>query len=152
MCLFKLIKEKRLKKFQESERRHLEFCLGRLNLTVNDLISMDGSEFDSFLSDLKEKVNAAPPEPARVYGPMPGYSLPNIFAWTEIVDSLENRRREAYRLNPDKTCEKCEKTGLVLIRFRSNPDSWAALCGREGYMVICPDCLTKISFEAFFLN
>ena len=148
MCIFRKIREKR----QEEKRRHLEFCLGRLGLTVNDLIPMDDSDFDSFLSDLKEKVNAAPPEPDKIYGPMPGYCLPNILAWTEIVDSLENREREAYRLTSDKACVECGKNNLALIRFRSNAKSWEQLCGRDGYMIICPDCLTKLSFKEFLMN
>lgn len=148
MCLFRFIKEKRLKE----KRSRLEYCLGRLGLSFNDLIPMDSSEFDSFLSDLKEKVNAAPPEPDKIYCPMPGYCLPNILAWTEIVDSLENREREAYRLTSDKVCVECGKSGLALIRFRSNKESWQQLCGRDGYMIICPDCLKKLSFEYFLMS
>ena len=86
-----------------------------MNLRIDELVPIEGVEYESFLSDLKRKVGQLPPEPEYITQDvrMPdgqiirAYTLYNIFTWKEVVESLDNRIREAYRVK-GLTCDECE--------------------------------------------
>ena len=82
---------------------------------------------------------------------MQGYPLRNILAWREIVDSMKDRARDAYYVK-NRPCDKCGGHNTVYFCFRSSKQSWRELCGREGYMLICPDCLTILNFVQYLMN
>jgi len=50
--------------------------------------------------------------------------------------------------------QKCDKCGgrLATGYYRSSPDSWAHLAGREGYLTICMDCGKWINFDCRIMN
>lgn len=107
------------------------------DITYADLMPISDDEYDNLLNELKTKVNEQiGDEPDRV-GEM---QLPNIYAWTEIIQSMESRKREAYYVN-NKSCSNCGGNHTILFHYKSNEDSLKELCGREGYMHICPHCL-----------
>lgn len=45
-----------------------------------------------------------------------------------------------------QTCKECGRTGDALIptRYRSSDASWAALAGRAGYRMQCPEHPTRL--------
>ena len=47
---------------------------------------------------------------------------------------------------------KGEGEGLTVACFRSSKDSWKSLCGREGYMLICTDCMKMLKFKEYIMN
>ena len=51
-------------------------------------------------------------------------------------------------------CNHCPTCGgrVASGHYRSNPDSWANLAGREGYLTICIDCGKWIDFECEIMN
>lgn len=127
---------------------------------MEDLIPVPDDEYDKLVSDLESKVNllkADEPEfsndDVRMLdgAVMHGYPLRNILAWREIVDSMEDRARDAYYVK-NRPCDKCGGHDTVYFCFRSSKQSWRELCGREGYMLICPDCLTILNFVQYLMN
>lgn len=50
--------------------------------------------------------------------------------------------------------QKCDKCGgrLAAGYYRSSPDSWVHLAGREGYLTICIDCGEWFDFECYRMN
>lgn len=111
------------------------------DITYADLTPIPDDDYDNLFKELKTKVNEQiGEEPDRVGGEM---QLPNIYAWAEIIQSMESRKREAYYVN-NKSCPNCGGNHTILFHYRSNEDSWKELCGREGYMHICPNCLKII--------
>ena len=79
------------------------------------------------------------------------YPVQNIYSWSEIIASMKSRRREAYYIK-NRPCSKCGNDTTIFFCFRSSKDSWKKLCGREGYMLICPDCLTILGFVPYLMN
>ena len=159
MSIIKWIKDRLGQKKRTLRQSRLEYCLGAMNLRIDELVPIEGVEYESFLSDLKRKVGQLPPEPEYITQDvrMPdgqiirGYTLHNIFTWKEVVESLDNRIREAYRVK-GSTCDECEGEGLTVACFRSSKDSWKSLCGREGYMLICTDCMKMLKFKEYIMN
>ena len=159
MSIIKWIKDRLGQKKRTLRQSRLEYCLGAMNLHIDELVPIEGEEYETFLSDLKRKVGQLPPEPEYITQDvrMPdgqiirGYTLHNIFTWREVVESLENRIREAYWVK-DGSCEECGDQGVAVICFRSSKESWKSLCGREGYMLICTDCMKKLRFKEYIMN
>lgn len=159
MSIIKWIKDRLGQKKRAQKQSRLEYCLGAMNLRIDELDPIEGDEYETFLSDIKQKLTVLPPEQKYISqdARMPGgqvirsYTLPNIFAWGEVVESLDNRIREAYRVK-GTACKECGHQSLAVICFRSNKASWKSLCGREGYMLICTDCMKKLKFKAYRMN
>ena len=159
MSIIKWIKDRMGQKKRTLRQSRLEYCLGEMNPRIDGLVPIEAEEYEAFLSDLKRKVGNLPPEPEyitrNVRMPdgqiMRGYTLRNIFTWKEMVESLENRIREAYRAN-GSACDECGGGGLMVVCFRSSKDSWKSLCGREGYMLICTDCMKMLKFKEYIMN
>ena len=115
MSIIKWIKDRLGQKKRTLRQSRLEYCLGAMNLRIDELVPIEGVEYESFLSDLKRKVGQLPPEPEYITQDvrMPdgqiirGYTLRNIFTWKEVVESLDNRIREAYRVK-GLTRDECE--------------------------------------------
>lgn len=157
--MIKWIKEILARKKRLKKQPRLEYCIGPMGISSDDLTPIEGDDYEVFLSDIKRKAAALPPEPGHLSRDirMPdgqvirGYTLPNIFAWREVVESLENRIREAYWVK-DGSCEECGGQGVAVICFRSSKESWKSLCGREGYMLICTDCVKKLRFKEYIMN
>lgn len=150
--------ERIYQKGRASRRHNLEYCLGAMNLRMDDLVPIGYDEYKTFLADLKRKVSALPPEPKYAFeeyrmpdGQVFKLKSPNIFAWREVVDSLENRVMDAYRLK-GTCCAACGGQGLAVICFRSNSESWKSRCGKEGYMLICTDCMRQLRFKSYQMN
>ena len=153
-------KRARLNRRLEWQRSHLPYCLKKSGIQMEDLIPIPNDEYDILVSDLESKVNltkADEPEfsTGDVHMPdgavMQGYPLRNILAWREIVDSMKDRARDAYYVK-NRPCDKCGGHNTVYFCFRSSKQSWRELCGREGYMLICPDCLTILNFVQYLMN
>lgn len=133
-------------KKQELKKSRILRCINNSDIKYEDLIPIGDEDYDRIVSALEEKVN-------REIGEEPRYRnwFPNIFAWREIVDSMKNRIRDAYYIK-NRPCGKCGEDNTIFFCFRSSDESWKELCGREGYMLICPDCLTILGFVPYFLN
>ena len=164
MTLFRKLREAckraRLNRRLERERSHLPYCLKKSGIRMEDLIPLSDDEYDRLVADLESKVNrmkADEPEFSTHDVRMPNggvmynYTLRNILAWREIVDSMKDRARDAYYLK-NRPCEKCGGHNTVYFCFRSSKQSWRESCGREGYMLICPDCLTILNFVHYLMN
>jgi hypothetical protein len=144
----------------ECRRSHIAYCIRNSDIKMEDLIPIPDDEYDRIVDALEEKVQklkADEPEFTVSDNQMPdgtiirGYTLRNIFAWREIVASMKSRVRDAYYIK-NRPCGKCGEDNTVFFCFRSSDESWRELCGREGYMLICPDCLTIIGFVHYIMN
>ena len=64
----------------------------------------------------------------------------SILKWPKEVTLCEN--------------ERCCKCGGDIIRmfFRSGPETWENLCGREGYMKICSSCKRRLTIDIEIMN
>lgn len=167
---------------RDERRAFIPFCIQNSDINLEDLIPIDDEDYDRIVAVLEDKVNRViGVEPRylsdQTIGPAQdtlarqecsidefvsamGYKkprdfrrngLPNIFAWREIVESMKNRVKDAYNIK-NRPCGKCGKDNTIFFCFRSSDESWKELCGREGYMLICPDCLTIIGFVPYFIN
>lgn len=169
-------------KKQEKRKAHILYCIKNSDIKYEDLIPIGDEDYDRIVSALEEKVNREIGEEPRYlpretsgsteseyakqersaddFVSAMGFKyprnfrrngLPNVFAWREIVDSMKNRVRDAYYIK-NRPCGKCGEDNTIFFCFRSSDESWKELCGREGYMLICPDCLTILGFVPYFLN
>lgn len=167
---------------QEKRNARILYCIKNSDIKLEDLIPIGDEEYDRIVADLEEKVDRLigeeprylPQDPER--GSESGYEreektagsfvsafglkypknfrangLPNVYSWHEIIESMKNRVREAYSIK-NRPCGKCGEDNTIFFHFRSSDESWKEWCGREGYMLICPDCLTRIGFVAYLLN
>lgn len=134
----------------------LAFCLGNMKVSGDNLIPITGEDYLSFVSDLRRKVeHLAQPSG---YNPSENWSsVEHVvtesrsmgFAdWVDVVESLENRIQEAYRVD-GLVCSGCGSDGIVVIGFRSGKGSWRRFCGMAGYMLICTDCMRQLKFSVY---
>ena len=63
MSIIKWIKNRLGQKKRTLRQSRLEYCLGAMNLRIDELVPIGGEEYESFLSDRKRKVGQLPPEP-----------------------------------------------------------------------------------------
>lgn len=150
------IRNKRKAKFHAQRRANIEYCIktAKASFTYEDLIPIPDDDYDRLVARLEERVaKEKSDEPFEITTRF-GYTLPNIFAWREIVASMKTRVRDAYYIHPsDHTPdEDCHHETLVFFCFRSSDESWKQLCGREGYMLICPECLMIQGFVHYIMN
>ena len=175
-------KQKQEAKLMAWRKAHIMFCISGSDIKFEDLIPIGDEEYDQIVASLEEKVNSEIGEEPKYYAPWScgpeqeahaqqesfadefvsamgirkprnfrPNGLPNIFAWREIVDSMKNRVRDAYFIK-NRPCGKCGADNTIFFCFRSSDESWEQLCGREGYMLICPDCLTILGFKQYIMN
>ena len=158
--LIKSLKRKTEAKRVERRRSRIEYCIRKSNIKIEDLIPIQESDYNQIVRDLEEKVlrmNLDEPKYIKKDLQMPdgsvihNYPVQNIYSWSEIIASMKSRRREAYYIK-NRPCSKCGNDTTIFFCFRSSKDSWKKLCGREGYMLICPDCLTILGFVPYLMN
>lgn len=118
--------------------------------TINWALNRMG--YDITFSDLKKlslmeclRVKEAAKKTAKVKYADDNESYEKYLIW------LQNMKNEMYR-SSGLSCQKCGKEGQLLIMFRTCPESWAHLAGREGYMVFCEDCLTVSNWCVTVMN
>ena len=157
--IIQTIKQKKEAKRIAKMRKRIERCIEGSDIKYEHLIPIPDDEYDAILQELERRVNeekADEPEfktedwqlPDGTV--MPGAPLRNIYAWREVIDSMK-RIREAYYIK-SRPCGKCGMDNTIFFHFRSSDKSWEELCGRAGYMLICPDCLTIIGFNYYMMN
>lgn len=153
------IKQRKEAKRIAEQRKRIEYCIKGSDIKYEHLVPIPDDEYDAILQELERRVNdEKADEPEFKTEPwqlpngkvMPGAPLRNIYAWREIIDSMK-RIREAYYIKA-RPCGKCGIDNTIFFHFRSCEKSWEELCGREGYMLICPDCLTIIGFNYYKMN
>jgi len=158
--LIKSLKRKTEAKRVERRRSRIEYCIRKSNIKMDDLIPIQKIDYNQIVKDLEEKVlrmNLDEPKYIKKDIKMPdgsvihNYPVQNIYSWSEIIASMKSRRREAYYIK-NRPCSKCGNDTTIFFCFRSSKDSWKKLCGREGYMLICPDCLTILGFVPYLMN
>ena len=75
---------------------------------------------------------------------------------THFNDDTEVRNSLLKWPNEVTLCEneRCCNCGGEIIRmyFRSGPETWENLCGREGYMKICSSCKRRLSMVITVMN
>lgn len=134
-------KHKQEAKLLAWRRSHIPYCIKDSNIKCEDIVPIGEEEYDRIVATLEEKVKAEIGEEPRS----------KLFAWREVVDSMKNRVRDAYYIK-NRPCRKCGAENTIFLCFRSSDESWHELYGREGYMLICPDCLTILGFVHYMLN
>ena len=158
--LIKSLKRKTEAKRVERRRSRIEYCLRKSDIKIEDLIPIQESDYNQIVRDLEEKVlkmKTEEPEYIKKDIKMPdgsvihNYPVQNIYSWSEIIASMKSRIRDAYYIK-NHPCPKCGNDTTIFFCFRSSKDSWKKLCGREGYMLICPDCLTILGFVPYLMN
>ena len=147
-------------KLQAYRWLNIMWCLGGSDIKYEDLTPIPDEEYDQIVAKLEERVNREKADEPLVItndNVMPdgtvcrSYTLPNIYRWSEVIESMKTRVRDAYYVK-NHPCEKCKTDNTIFFCFRSSDESWRELCGREGYMLICPDCLTQLDFKYYIMN
>lgn len=68
-----------------------------------------------------------------------------LYPWEDVLASMYKYPEKVDTVN-DKRCPKCDGQ-LIRLYFVSPDWTWSKLCGRGGYMIICPDCIEQIDFD-----
>ena len=153
------IKDRRKAKEDKIRRERIEGCIAQSDIKYEHLIPIPDDEYERIVKDLEIRVkNQKADEPEFIVEDWklpsgetrPGIPIRNIYAWREIVDSMK-LIKDAYYIK-NRPCGKCGMDNTIFFCFRSSKQSWKELCGREGYMLICPDCLTIIGFSYYLMN
>ena len=175
-------KQKQETKLLAWRRSHIVSCISGSDIKLEDMIPIEDEEYDQIVALLEEKVKNEIGEEPKYNVPLTSGSeqdafaqqesfaddfvsamgikrprdfrpngLPNIFAWREIIDSMKYRVRDAYHIK-NRPCGKCGADNTIFFCFRSSDESWKELCGREGYMLICPECLSILGFKHYIMN
>ena len=73
----------------------------------------------------------------------------DIFPWEDVSVSVKSQKK-----NPIIIDHKCDKCGdnTVVVYFVSPAWTWEKLCGRAGYLIICPHCVRQIEFICSYMN
>ena len=72
-----------------------------------------------------------------------------IFPWNDVVASINEQEFAPIIIN--HKCNKCKKN-TVVVYFVSPAWTWENLCGRAGYLVICPHCIEQLDFSCTVMN
>ena len=139
---------------------NLMLLLNSSDIKCEDLRRINGEEYKSIVAALKEKVSIAEFEPDEegILNREPPilhfgrhFHLSGSSAWSEIIESMQSRIQEAYYVKTGE-CDKCVGKNLILFCYGSDKESWRLLCGEEGYLLICLDCLAIHGFLCYLLN
>ena len=158
--LIKSLNSNKEAKSVEDRRSRIEYCIRKSDIKMDDLIPIQKIDYNQIVRDLEEKVlrmNLDEPKYIKKDLQMPdgsvihNYPVQNIYSWSEIIASMKSRIRDAYYIK-NRPCSKCGNDTTIFFCFRSSKDSWKKLCGREGYMLICPDCLSILGFVPYLMN
>ena len=73
-----------------------------------------------------------------------------LYPWEDVLASMYKYPEKVEKVNDEK-CPKCGGQ-LIKLYFMSPDWTWSKLCGRGGYMIICPDCIEQIDFNLTIMN
>lgn len=73
-----------------------------------------------------------------------------LYPWEDVLSSMYKYPEKVTTVN-DERCPKCSGQ-LIKLYFMSPDWTWSKLCGRAGYMIICPDCIEQIDFNLEVMN
>lgn len=73
-----------------------------------------------------------------------------LYPWEDVLASMYKYPEKVTTVN-DERCPKCSGQ-LIKLYFMSPDWTWSKLCGRAGYMIICPDCIEQIDFNLEVMN
>ena len=80
---------------------------------------------------------------------LPKRARRRYFAWRDVLGRMLAHPGDV-KVSQTR-CPHC-RTPLVTLDFVSPPWTWRDLCGREGPMVICPNCPKQYSFILTIMN
>lgn len=73
-----------------------------------------------------------------------------LYPWEDVLASMYKYPEKVATVN-DQNCPHCGGQ-LIKLYFMSPGWTWSELCGRGGYMIICPDCIEQIDFNLTIMN
>ena len=73
----------------------------------------------------------------------------DIFPWEDVAASVKEQQTTPIIIN--HKCDKCWNN-TVIVYFVSPAWTWEKLCGRAGYLIICPHCVRQIEFFCSYMN
>lgn len=76
-------------------------------------------------------------------------SKKGYFSWIDVLVCMHTMPEKVEII--EATCPDCGEK-LIELYFSSPPWTWISLCGRGGYMTICPKCLEQINFTLTKMN
>lgn len=80
---------------------------------------------------------------------LPEVARKRFFTWCDVICSMIERPE---MVSVDEArCPVCGEPLLNLL-FSSPHWTWRHLCGRGGYMTICPNCPKQVGFELTIMN
>jgi hypothetical protein len=84
---------------------------------------------------------------------IPDTTYNNIFPFDDVMACIEQKIDEKQFAN-HKSCPKCEtqSENLYWINFKSPEWTWQKLCGRAGYLSLCPKCGIQVEFICTIMN
>ena len=74
----------------------------------------------------------------------------DIFPWDDVYKCLN----KPFLPQGNKRCPHCGRSSnrLVWIYYTSPDWTWEDLCGREGWLSLCPKCKKQIEFKCSVMN
>lgn len=72
------------------------------------------------------------------------------YPWEDVLATMYKYPEKVNFVN-DRRCLECGGQ-LIKLYFMSPGWTWSQLCGRGGYMIICPHCIEQISFDLEIMN
>lgn len=83
------------------------------------------------------------------YDHLPELTRTTYYPWIDVIASMYAKPETIE--TDDHCCKKCNQP-LIVFDFSSPAWTWAKLCGRGGYMWICPHCVYQESFKQTIMN
>lgn len=126
------------------------------------------NEVKEFVLSIKDKLNVynSIEEIVSIYN-VPDYSLIDLdsfeikegkkpesakyvyFPWFDVLSSMYTIPDKVYMT--DDICPNCG-TRMLQIYFSSPSWTWRKLCGRAGYMTLCPNCPKQVSYRGSLMS
>ena len=69
--------------------------------------------------------------------------------WEDVAVSV--KRQKTNPIIIDHKCDKCGNN-TVAVYFVSPAWTWEKLCGRAGYLIICPHCVRQMEYFCSYMN
>ena len=72
-----------------------------------------------------------------------------FFPWRDILACMVSKHKHLPL--SERTCPDCGER-MVVFHYTSPVWSWNSLCGRAGFMTICPSCPKQVDFVLTMMN
>lgn len=82
-----------------------------------------------------------------------------IYPPSDVEDCINNKKLQNeiklpdnLRMSEDEACPNCKNVKLKWYRFVSPKETWQMLCGRDSWLLVCPNCKKQNREEIRIMN